>query len=358
MIKKFFGIMILFIVLLSVAFSELPEDLKKEKNQINKTTLNEQWGKIALNNLEMWFSNNGMNSQNPITSSWGLMFPKWSDKNVVYQDGPILGGMVGDSVRLHGATFLTSLQPGPFSQGVDLADPQSRIYMIRKDWKTLPETMKFTSGPDYTKAHYNHDYNEWPIDMGAPYELGGNGNKVPKFIGDEQAWFIMNDIGANTSNFYGTVSCGTKWHSLIWAYNLAGPLANVIFKKYTIINKGSNTFENAYLNYWSDPDIGDATDDLVISSISIAGTGFTLSGGTTPITIAAFVSRTIAVLFSPTELIGYTGTVTLTHNANGSPSTINLIGVGVTRNIAIDPNPLVFGDVGVGNLSEKCKDNK
>jgi hypothetical protein len=260
MLKKVFIIFVLFIIFVSFAFAELPEELKKGKKQINKG-MTEQYKKIATNNLEMWFSNNGISSQDPAGNN-GLMFPKNSGKGVVYCDGPILSGMVGDSVKLIGSTYLSALQPGPSIQGVNPADPRYRIYIIKKDWKELNPIDEFISGPGYTKADYERDYNEWPMNMGAPYELI-NGNRVPKFIGDEQSWYVMNDLNIDKCNaFYRSSSCGTEWQALIWSYT-EPELENVIFKKYTIINKGNNNIENAYLSYFSDPDIGEYTTDLV-----------------------------------------------------------------------------------------------
>ena len=270
--------MILLIAFFSLAFSELPEELKKDKKQIKKTAVVEEWRKLALNNLEMWFSNNGFGSHDPATGNNGLMFPKGSGNGVIYQDGPILSGKVGNIVRLHGTTFNTSLQAGPCEEGVDPTDPRYRIYMVRKDWETLPPTMVWQSGPGYVKDNYERDYREWPFDLGAPYVVDETGIRSPRFIGDEQAWFIMNDLSTTSGSFYGTKTVGTEWHALIWAYNMAGPLANVIFKKYTIINKGTNVIENAYLSYWSDPDLGDASDDLCGCDTNI-NMGFVYNGG-------------------------------------------------------------------------------
>ncbi|MCK4373658.1 MAG: hypothetical protein KAW61_10940, partial [candidate division Zixibacteria bacterium] len=39
--------------------------------------------------------------------------------------------------------------------------------------------------------------------------------------------------------------------------------ANVIYTKYKLYNKGGNVIEDAYISLWSDPDLGDAGDDLV-----------------------------------------------------------------------------------------------
>ena len=111
------------------------------------------------------------------------------------------------------------------------------------------------------------------------------------------------------------------------------------------------------------------TVDLVISEVSINGDGFTLSGViiiswalidnvaniiqvtlpevTTPITIVAGTSLTIAVQFSPIEVKAYTGTITLTHNAGNSPITISLTGTGIEPrpNIEISHRILNFDEV-------------
>jgi hypothetical protein len=278
MLKKVFSVFVFLILFVSFAFAELPEEYKKGKNQINKS-MTEQYKKIAINNLEMWFSNNGISSSAP-DGYWGLMFPKNSDQNLVYIDGPILSGMVGDSVRLIGSTYLSALQPGPSIQGVNPVDPRYRIYMVRKNWEELNPIDEFISGPGYTKVDYERDYNEWPIDMGAPYEVV-NSNKIPKFIGDEQAWYVMNDFDFLSNQFYGSASCGTEWQALVWAYNESErALGNVIFKKYTIINKGKEPIENAYLSYWSDTDIGDATNDCA-GSDTVLSLGYAYNGGVT-----------------------------------------------------------------------------
>jgi hypothetical protein len=149
--------------------------------------------------------------------------------------------------------------------------------MIRKDWQTLKDDEVFMSGPDYTKADYSRDYNEWPIDMGAPYELDSNGNKVPKFIGDEQAWYVMNDLNTERySHFYKFSPLGTEWQTLVWAYDLPEALGNVIFKKYTIINKGKDNIENAYLSYWSDIDVGEGFNNYA-GSDTILNLGYAYS---------------------------------------------------------------------------------
>ena len=67
-----------------------------------------------------------------------------------------------------------------------------------------------------------------------------------------------------------------------------------------------------------------------ISSIAENGTGFSLSGASTPVTLSAGQSLTFSVMFSPTAAGNDSGTVSVTSNASGSPVTISLSGSGVT----------------------------
>jgi len=263
MIKKIFGILLLLLVFVSFVFAGKPEGDKNDgKKQINKTMEDGLYSTIAINNLEMWFSNNGDGSYNPRTAGAGCYFPKGSSKTCIFEDGPILSGLVGGSLRMVGSIYNHSLQAGPSIPNVDPTNPKYKIYQIRKDWQNLPNGVKQISGPGLTKAHYQSNYDNWPIDEGAPYTIE-NGKKVPKFIGDEQAWFVMNDLNKSKMQaFYGSQPIGTEWQCLVWGYAMPGPLGNILFKKYTIINKGDADVEEAYLSYWSDVDIGDGNDDL------------------------------------------------------------------------------------------------
>jgi photosystem II stability/assembly factor-like uncharacterized protein len=77
------------------------------------------------------------------------------------------------------------------------------------------------------------------------------------------------------------------------------------------------------------------TADLVISSFDISGGGFSFSSNQSSRTIMAGNYYDIPVKFSPTSATGYIGTVTITHNADGSPTNIYLTGNGITS-ISVD----------------------
>ncbi len=69
------------------------------------------------------------------------------------------------------------------------------------------------------------------------------------------------------------------------------------------------------------------TSALVITGVSVSGGVFTLAGNTCS-TLQPTAQCAIQVKFSPTAATSYTGAVTITHNAAGSPLTIALSGSG------------------------------
>jgi Abnormal spindle-like microcephaly-assoc'd, ASPM-SPD-2-Hydin/Protein of unknown function (DUF1573) len=89
---------------------------------------------------------------------------------------------------------------------------------------------------------------------------------------------------------------------------------------------------------------------VTISSATIGGSGFTLNGITTPVTLTAGQSTTFTVTFNPASAGSVTGNVTLTSNASNPTLTIPLSGTGVTPGaLGTNPTSLSFGSVIVGN---------
>jgi hypothetical protein len=70
------------------------------------------------------------------------------------------------------------------------------------------------------------------------------------------------------------------------------------------------------------------TAPLTINAASIAGTGFSMSGLTTPMTLSPGQTVTLNVQFNPTAAGAEAGTLTISSNAGGGTSTIALSGTG------------------------------
>jgi hypothetical protein len=97
------------------------------------------------------------------------------------------------------------------------------------------------------------------------------------------------------------------------------------------------------------------TGTLTISQATASGTGFSISGLTTPATIASGGSTTFSVAFAPTVGGAVSGSVLLTSNAAGSPLTIPLSGTGVvpTFLLGASTSSVAFGSVAVGSNSSQ-----
>ena len=236
---------------------------------------------ISINNILMWMGNNGMMAHNPLTDACGLEWPKGSEKYCVFTDGLVWGGKVQGEIRTGGATWRYGLQAGPIGTDGTAADPSNPAYRIYKIRKVDSVDYHARLGFD-EHTRLKTDFLNWPVKDGAPWvdrnhngvyepdfddwlSKGGTAHSdTPWFVGDEVLWFVTNDLDATrTMNLYGSNPVGLEVQTLIWGYDRPGPLANMVFTKYTIINKGSADYQDVYFAKFSDPDLGNPSDDYV-----------------------------------------------------------------------------------------------
>lgn len=283
--NKFIFLISFVFVLGLVNLGFAPKD--KEKTQrINKTNSNDNSNFIAINQCFMWIGNNGMGSHNPISDDSGFYWPggrQAVDNNeaipAIFADGLIWGAKVGREIRVNGATYRYGLQAGKILDDGTADDPslsKYRIFKIRKDWESL--------SPGAEKDQYEKDYNEWPVEDGAPWvDVDGDGIFTrgvdePKFLGDEVLWCVSNDLDASRSTFtYGTLPMGLEMQTTVFAFNRTGDLGDMVFKKYLLINKGDLTLRDVVLGYWSDTDLGFANDDFT-GCDTVLSLGYTYNG--------------------------------------------------------------------------------
>ncbi|MBI2419316.1 MAG: hypothetical protein HYV28_15730 [Ignavibacteriales bacterium] len=267
-------------LLLSLVHVAYAEDKDKDK-KVEKISTNDVQDQISINQIRMMFYNNGIGSYNRAGSSSGLYWPGGDQayQTAIFQDGLLIGAVVGTEIRVGGSAYRTGLQAGKILPNgkADLAiNPKYRIYKIRKGWEKLE--------PGELKSRLEKDYNEWPMDDGAPYvDVDTNGKYSPGidkpfFIGDEVDWFVANDMDASRTTFlYGTQPMGLEIQNTIFGFKKDGSLGDMVFKKYVIINKGNKNLKDVYLCQWSDPDLGDAGDDWV-GCDTLLKIGYTYNG--------------------------------------------------------------------------------
>jgi len=274
----------LFIMLLLLTFASLSLlGLKKyepSQQKLAKVTTNDNYNYIDINQILMYISNNGDGSHDPVTDGQGFFWPGGKDATIgaIFEDGLIWGGKIGREIRVGGSTYRHGLQAGkilPDGTADDPSNPRYRVFKIRKDWKSLP--------PD-ERGPYEKDYNEWPVQDGAPWvDVDGDGVFTrgvdkPDFVGDEVLWCVSNDLDVSRTTFlYGTAPMGLEVQQTVFGFNRKGDLGDMVFKKYRLINKGTNTIKQMYLAYWSDTDLGDAGDDFTGCDTALS-LGYTYNG--------------------------------------------------------------------------------
>ena len=257
---------------------------------------------LNINNMAMWFERDGSSGYNPLASRSGVTFPRSTDQ-VIYRDGLIWGGIVKDGdpqeLRVGGQTYEIGTVPGSIiSKGVaeDPADPSVRIYRIRRDYQTadlrldaseslgIGRSAVTDSDMEALRTQYEQDWREWPYQKGAPYyDNDGDGEYNPDIDepgvagADQVAWFVINDLDVGAAqSLYGSKPVGLEVQVLLWGYARTDALGDVIFKKFTVIYKGTSAtpdtarIEDMYFAQWSDPDLGDYGDDFAGADIDLS----------------------------------------------------------------------------------------
>ncbi len=256
---------------------------------------------ININNINAPQYLDGSSDHNPNGNLEGTEFPKGSQRNICFEGGFLWGGFVpGDpQVRVGGSTYASGLEAGPIQdngQPADPSDPNWSMYRVRPDVYPGGPAVDLSGdaaslnywnpgapvSADQVRAQYLHDWMYWPahgnptpgaVDLGAPFTDVNHDGKyepdidIPGVPGaDQTVFYVVNDEDPNlTQGLYGALPLGLEVHETQWAYAQQGALGNMYFKKWQIINKGYQhyTIDSMFVAYWTDVDLGDASDDLV-----------------------------------------------------------------------------------------------
>jgi len=279
-------ISLVFVLLVSLQITITPQIGKK--NDLRKVTDQKTYTFLDINNISTYFYNDGQSDISPIGNS-GFIYPKGTGKTAAFVSGLMWGAKVaGDpDPRVGGSAFRTGLKPGNVNSDgtpAGTASDRFRIYRVRRD--VFPEgpfvdltsdASNEESSTTVLRAEYEKDWIEWPADLGAPFADNNNNGiyeptiDVPGFPGaDQTIWFVANDLDTSQTIFlYGAKPLGIEIQTTAWAYNQPGPIGNMLFRKYKLINKTGIgnlppiTFDSMYVSMWTDIDLGDAGDDFV-----------------------------------------------------------------------------------------------
>ncbi len=204
--------------------------------------------RFDVNQIGLWTSRTGIAGYDPFTASAGLEWPIGSGKTALYSMGIRIGALVGNEIRIAAVNYNGSeFSPGPIINGTP-ADPEDPIYRMYK-----------TGGPG------DGDWDVWPLDQGAPASFWGS----PKLLGDQTLFSVYNDMDPGKHTVFNTAPLGVEVQQTVYGYGSGSTaLENTVFFVYKIINKGSHTWENAYISVWADPDLGYYMDDFAGVDVS------------------------------------------------------------------------------------------
>ena len=196
------------------------------------------------NNIDMLVTNHGSFAYDLQRGNPGFIYPRGSTKTALFAAGPWIAAKVNGQVRVALGEYAQDYVPGPMVNGTFQTDsPRFKNYKIIYGNTT------------------SSDYLNWPADQGAPVDSTG----APALLGEAMIWSVYNDAdpASHTSVSGSTQPLGIEVQQTTFAFYHPGPIANIIFVRYKLINKGGNTLDSTFVSAWSDPDLGVFWDDLV-----------------------------------------------------------------------------------------------
>ncbi|GAB5537139.1 MAG: hypothetical protein Rubg2KO_33880 [Rubricoccaceae bacterium] len=213
------------------------------------------------------FNTGGLFFGGSTTSGDGYLIPKTSGNSPLFATGFWLGGIVDEELRTAAARYGGyDFWPGPLE---DAASPPTdcseydRIYVVSRE-----DVRRYLTTGELTE-----DLRDWPHQLGAPV-IDGDGDSTnydlragdqPDLIGDQAAWWVMNDAG-NDHNPGAPLGVEVRVHAFVYGYTAetAGPvLGQTSFYRYEIVNRGDQPIEQMHATMFADPDLGDAGDDYI-----------------------------------------------------------------------------------------------
>jgi len=228
--------MLLTIVLANEPLNQFTTGRILEKN----SATSDVW--MDCNRMNGVFRNNGTWFYDNRLGDWGLEWPKGSGLSPIFAAGQFLCAKIDGEVRVAGTQHsMTEYQPGLILSPDHPDDPSDSKYK----WYEL-------------RSDGTGDWTNWPsAAQGAPLDENGN----PLLIGDQTIFNVWNDLTEHIE--YGSQPLNAEVRQMAWAFDRSDALGDMIFLKWTIVNKSGKNWEDACFAIWADPDLGYAADDFV-----------------------------------------------------------------------------------------------
>lgn len=236
-----------------------------------------------VNQVEMWISNWGDFGQNPARTA-GTFWPRGSGESYIFGAGLWIGAFVEkeyeDSLERLAHTFLFS--------GGNLPDTLIGDVLVSSGYNTVGSGFDFIPGPPDSVHIWDHwfdseshpedrlyfstdslDFLEWPLrdEYGKP--ISAVFRKSDRWA-DEEVWCEYNDLCDSIHHEqtpFPTYPLGLAVRQISFGWNIPD-FKDMLFILYEFENVSDDTIRHMFVGHASDPDVGDADNDVLGLDIS------------------------------------------------------------------------------------------
>jgi hypothetical protein len=291
-IKYSYKLLLLFLGVAFIAFGFLGDDKSgfRSPKPIYKITGTQVSGKqgdaygLNVNNVWMPLNRKGIIADVNVPPNGSL--GQYAGGGFLFSSGFFLSGNKGGVPWANAAASASLVED--YVQGVvdGENDPNAVIYVINSNDEPFGQSWQdwidaVALGADFVDGDGNGVYE--------PVDRNGNGlydpdEDMPDLIGDELAWCVFHDgLPVAQRRWNTTIEAGIEVRQSVFAFASAGAIGNIIFVRYRIKYVGltpgdPDQLTDVYFGAWADPDLGDATDDVVGVDVP-RNAGFTYGNG-------------------------------------------------------------------------------
>ncbi|MBU2445747.1 MAG: T9SS type A sorting domain-containing protein [Bacteroidetes bacterium] len=189
-------------------------------------------------------------------------------KSFLFSSGFFMSGYTDTTLWANAVATASRIQDylaGPV--GANPSDPKNIIYVVDRidppfstSWQDWSDAVN--QGAYFYDGDNDGIYNPVDKNSNGIWDLSED---MPDILGDRTAWCVYNDGVPDSLRRYNKVKPqGIEIRQTMFATNRIPQLSNVVFIRYTIVNKGTvkSVLDSVYFSAWADIDLGDYTDDL------------------------------------------------------------------------------------------------
>ncbi len=226
--------------------------------------------RLFINKIDLPLNNRGKIADVTVD---GKSLGRFDGKGVIYSSGFMMSGVTNGQMWANAVASSSRIEdyvPGAIIPGDTTHYLNPGLYILKSSDPPFGESwQKWTEAVEAGAYFYDGDgdgvYN--------PVDKNGNGEwdpdeDAPDLLGDETVWCVYNDglkASDRADGFRDVHPQGIEIRQTVWAYATSGDLGNIVFVRYSIVNRGTvaNVIDSVYFGVWADPDLGDYLDDLV-----------------------------------------------------------------------------------------------